>query len=129
MDKQIDQHQKPVPAHVTRHLTDQPQSGKTIAAYCRDAGISAWSFYNWRKLYGKQVYCLPKARRLPPMTQPMPPMSPLPFTALGTISTQTRQPLFDIRFSAGTLISIYSGATARELAPFLDLLSCRGASC
>jgi hypothetical protein len=128
MDKHFIPHQKPVPAHITRHLTDQPKSGKTIAAYCRNAGISAWSFYNWRKLYGKQIRCLSDARRLPPTTQPAPPL--LPFTALGTMSTQTHQPLFDIRFSvAGTRISIYSGATARELAPFLELLSNRGAPC
>jgi len=124
MDKHFVPHKKPVPAHIARHLTDQPQSGKTIAAYCKDTGISAWSFYNWRKLYGKRVSCIPNALR-PPTTQP--PL--LPFTVLGAMSTQTRQPLFDIRFSAGTRISIYSGATAQELAPFLELLSSRGAPC
>lgn len=121
MGKHFVQHQKPIPAHIARHLTDQPQSGNTIAAYCKDAGISAWSFYNWRKSYGKQV-------GIPNHSRPAS-ILPLPFTALGTMNTQTRQPLFDIRFSAGTRISIYSGATAQELAPFLELLSCRGAPC
>jgi len=124
MDKQPVQHQKLVPAHVSHHLTAQPTSGKTIAAYCKDAGISAWSFYNWRKSYGKRISCIPYALR--PATT-LPPL--LPFTALGTINTQVRQPLFDIRFSAGTCISIYSGATAQELAPFLEILSCNGAPC
>jgi|GEM_PF-6199836 len=124
MDKQIVQRQKPVLAHVTRHLTAQPKSGQTVAAYCKDAGISAWSFYNWRKIYGNRVNT-PNATGTTPIPQPSLP----PFTALGTISTQTRQPLFDIHFSVGTRISIYSGATARELAPFLDLLSSRGGPC
>jgi hypothetical protein len=123
MDKQIVRHQKPIPAHVTRHLTAQPKSGKTIAIYCKDAGISAWSFYNWRKIYGKRIVVL-DSRRLIAAQPPQ-----IPFTALGAMSTQTRQPLFDIRFSAGTRISIYSGATARELAPFLELLTSRGAPC
>jgi hypothetical protein len=122
MDKQIVQRQKPVPAHVTRHLTAQAKSGKTVAAYCKDAGISAWSFYNWRKIYGNRCNTLNATGTIPIPPQPSLP----PFTVLGTMSTQTRQPLFDIRFSAGTCISIYSGATARELAPFLELLSCRG---
>jgi hypothetical protein len=121
MDKHFVQHQKPVPAHIVRHLTDQPQSGKTISDYCKNAGISAWSFYNWRKSYGKRV-------AVPNVPRPVS-LLPLSFTALGTMNTQTRQPLFDIRFSAGTSISIYSGATAQELAPFLDLLSCRGTPC
>jgi hypothetical protein len=124
MDKHFVQHQKPVPAHVARHLTNQPISGKTIAAYCKNVGISAWSFYNWRKIYGNRDSCMPNALH-PATTQP--PL--LPFTALGTLNTQTRQPLFDIRFSAGTRISIYSGTTAQEFAPFLELLSCRGGPC
>lgn len=122
MDTPVDLQQKPVPSHIQHHLTTQPASGKSIAAYSKEAGFSAWSFYSWRKRYGKQ-----QASHVQPK---LPSKSPVfSFTALGPLATQSRQPLFDISFSAGTRISIYSGATAQELAPFLELVSCNGVPC
>jgi hypothetical protein len=123
MDKSFDIQEKPIPSHVLYHLTTLPTSGKTIAAYCKESGITAWSFYSWRKRYGKQQ----QSSHL----QPTPPsiLQSVSFTALGPLGSQYRQPLFDIHFSAGTRISVYSGTTAQELAPFLGLLSCRGAPC
>jgi len=121
MDNHSVQSSKPVPAHILRHLTDQPKSGKSIAAYCKDAGFSAWSFYNWRKIYGKRI----TVHNRPHTT----PTQPIPFTDLGTMRIQSRQPLFDIHFSTGTRISIYPGTTAEELASFLEVLSSRVIAC
>lgn len=41
-----------VPERIERHFERQRESGLTIAAYCRTHGVSAWSFYTWRKRYG-----------------------------------------------------------------------------
>jgi hypothetical protein len=46
------------------------------------------------------------------------------FASLGTLSTQLQHSaLLDIRFPGGTAISVYSGITAEELAPFLNIVS------
>ena len=82
MDKQIVHRQKPVPAHVIRHLTAQPKSGKTVASYCKDAGISAWSFYNWRKIYGNRGNTLNATGTIPILQPSLP-----PFTVLGAMDS------------------------------------------
>lgn len=123
MDNHSIQPLKSTPAHILHHLAAQPQSGKTIAAYCKEAGFSAWTFYNWRKIYGKKI---PEDKR--PHHQ-APPLQPFPFTDLGTMCVQSRQPLLEIHFSTGTRISVYPGTTAEEVAPFLDVVSSRGMPC
>jgi transposase-like protein len=34
---------------IKKHLAAQARSGETISVYCRRAGISAKTFYNWRR--------------------------------------------------------------------------------
>ena len=113
-----------IPAHIRRHLQKQPSSGKTIKDYCKGAGFSAWTFYNWRKRYGHQ----PKTfEHTPPSNRSKPPLS---FATIGTVHlAENRQPLFDIRFPTGTIVSIYNGTTSDELAPFLSLLCRNSLSC
>jgi hypothetical protein len=116
---------KPVPPHIRRHLREQQRSSESVRKYCCKKGISAWTFYKWRARYGKPS-CSSPAKASGTSTPAM------AFTSLGTFRTIPQQPhpLFDIRFSCGTIISIYTGATAQELAPYLDLLSVReAASC
>lgn len=38
-------------------------SGQTIAAFCRDEGIPAWSFHRWRKLLGAAAPCASPSRK------------------------------------------------------------------
>lgn len=115
---------KPIPSHIQHHLKTQPSSGKTVKEYSKEAGFSAWTFYDWRKRYGNQL-------KVPAMGKPYRlSKAPMSFTTIGTMNlSENRQPLFDIRFSTGTAVSVYSGISADQLAPFLSLLSGSSASC
>jgi hypothetical protein len=117
-------HCKPIPPHIRHHLQKQPLSGKTITEYCRKAGFSSWTFYNWRKRYGNQLKESENGKTFPPSKPP------LSFATIGTLHLQeSRQPLFDIRFSTGTTVSVYGAITADQLSPFLSLISGGSASC
>lgn len=118
MDEKKVTGKQPIPAHVQRHLSALPQSGKTITAYCREAGISTWSIYDWKRRYGGKI------------SKPSTPVSArtdvptVSFAALGALSTRSTSPArFDIRLVNGTTVSVYEGTTAEELAPFLRLVA------
>ena len=113
---------KSAPSHVRHHLNALQQSGKTVAAYCRQAGISPWSIYDWKRRYGSPT----SAPVYPPVPKEV---SPVSFTALGTLKMARPTARFDIRFSGGTSIRVYNGATVEELAPFIALVRNRSASC
>lgn len=116
---------QPIPAHIRHHLQNQPSSGKTISEYCKEAGFSAWTFYNWRKRYGHQLNVPENKTSSPSSSKPL-----MSFTTIGSLPlAQNRQSLFDIRFSTGTTVGIYHGTTAQEFAPFLSLLSGDSPSC
>jgi hypothetical protein len=109
-------HKQSLPLHVAEHFKAYTASGKTIKEYCIEAGIPPQTFYTWRKKY----------RQLNKHSQR--PLSPLPatqhFSTLGSITlADIRRPLFDIHVPGECRVSIYSGTTAQELAPFLELLS------
>lgn len=122
MDKR--HRQKVTPTHIQQHFENHRHSGKTIKAYCSDAGISAMTFYDWRKRYGKKAFSSTiTAKRQSSMKE-------MTFTSLGTFATQQpQQPLFEVTVTTGVRISIYPGATAQEFAPFYQLLSGSGAPC
>jgi hypothetical protein len=119
MDKK--HRQKTIPTHIQQHFENHRKSGMTIKAYCSDAGISAMSFYGWRKRYEK------KARSSAAAAKQRRPLQEMTFTSLGTFATQ--QPLFDVTISTGVRISIYPGATAQEFASFYQLISGNGSPC
>jgi hypothetical protein len=119
MDKHhTHRHKPPVPAHIRAHLQAQATSGKSIKDYSIDEGLSPLTFYDWRKRYGSRLgttIATPSAEAC---------KAPLSFTTVGTVRLgESREPLFDIHLADGTRMSVYSGATAGELAPFLKLLS------
>ena len=92
MDKK--HRQKTVPTHIQQHFENHRHSGKTIKAYCSDAGISAMTFYDWRKRYGKKAFSSTvTAKRQSSMKE-------MTFTSLGTFATrQPQQPLFEVTVS------------------------------
>lgn len=115
---------KPIPTRIRHHLLKQPLSGKTIKDYCGKAGLSPWTFYNWRKRYGNQITVSADEQ------SPQPAKPSLTFTTIGTVCLpENRSPLFDIRFPTGVGVSVYSGTTAEQLSPFLSLVSGGSASC
>jgi len=113
---------KKVPAHIRNHLIKQQHSKLTIKAYCQNSGIVVNTFYGWRHLYGKQVFKSAESDAT---------ISPVSFVSLGSFNTQQIQriALFDIRFPDGTAISVYSGTTAEQIAPFLEIIKGGNASC
>ena len=116
MDTKTKNSTRAISPHILRHMSAQSKSGKTISAYCNDVGISRWSFYDWRKKYGKEISGT--------TGKPIKPPARMPFTSLGSFSISDSPPaLFDIRFSSGISIRIYPGTTADVIAPYLDLLS------
>jgi len=118
MEKHHPHQRKPMPARILHHLQAQAASGKSIRDYSIDEGLSPLTFYDWRKRYGSRLGSTIAA----PSAQPC--KSPLSFTTVGTMHLgESTKPLFDIHLPAGTSVSVYSGTTARELAPFLKLLS------
>ena len=126
MDTNRQQHSKPIPAHVHHHLTALQQSGKTIAAYCREAGVSAWSIYDWKKRYGQKLSASPGTTMSPLQLE----SPPILFTELGTLVQPNRStPRFEIRLPGGTSIGVYEGTSVEELAPFLPLLNGRAIVC
>lgn len=40
-----------IPEDVRTHFSRQKASGKSIADYCRENNIRAWTFYGWNKRY------------------------------------------------------------------------------
>jgi hypothetical protein len=126
MDTNRQHNPKPIPLHVRRHLVTLQKSGKTIAAYCRDAGVSPWSIYDWKKRYGKKVpvSSVAAARASEPDLQRV------RFTELGTLPHPNRStPRFEIRLACGTSIGVYEGITVEELAPYLSFLNHRVSPC
>lgn len=122
MDTKTKDSARPIPPHILHHLTAHSKSGKTISAYCNDVGISRWSFYDWRKKYGKEISGT--------SGKPIKPPGPMPFTALGSFSIgDSNSALFDIRFSSGTSIRVYHGTPADVIAPYIDLLSGASRTC
>ena len=103
-----------LPEHVSDHFRRHLQSGLSIQAYCKQANISAWSFYSWRKRYRVKTS---GRRRQKAVT----------FESLGTLSLQ--QPRFDLRFPSGMSISVYCGTTVEEVAPFITLMSGTSVQC
>jgi hypothetical protein len=106
-----------IPAHVLRHFKNQRQSRLSIRAYCKRSGISAWTFYNWRKFYKE------------PTISSQPARSPLPvsFSSLGPFSIN--QGLIDIRFPGGIIVTVHRGASRDELMPIITALAGGEAPC
>jgi hypothetical protein len=120
MDTNRQHNPESIPPHVRRHLVALQKSGKTIAAYCREGGVSPWSIYEWKKRYGKKV----PASSVAAARASGPDLHPVRFTELGTLTHPTRStPRFEIRLACGTSIGVYEGATVKEIAPFLSFLS------
>jgi hypothetical protein len=106
---------KQIPAEIRNHLLKQQESSQTIKAYCQKNGIPVQTFYTWRKRFKKPNFATTKTEGSAPQVS---------FASLGTLNTQLQHSaLLDIRFPGGTAISIYSGITAEELAPFLNIVS------
>jgi hypothetical protein len=111
-----------VPSHVAAHFKAHASSGKTIKEYSKEAGLSPLTFYTWRKKY--------KNRKTQCDDFSNPASIPQLFSTIGTISLpKLHQPLFDIHLGAEKKITVYSGAKAQELAPFLELLSTGRGTC
>jgi hypothetical protein len=126
MDTNRQHNPKPIPPHARRHLVALQKSGKTIAAYCRAAGVSPWSIYDWKKRYGKKVPVSSVAAAI----ASGPDLQPVRFTELGTLPHPNRStPRFEIRLACGTSIGVYEGATVEEIAPFLLFLNGRAIVC
>ena len=114
MNKKIPQ-TKQIPAPIRNHLLKQQESSQTIKEYCWKNDIPVQTFYTWRKRFKKQNIITTKTENS---------TSQVSFAALGTLNThQQHGALFDIRFPGGTAISVYTGITAEELAPFLNIVS------
>ena len=105
-----------IPPHIAQHFHTHAESGKTIKEYSSAVGLSPLTFYTWRKKYRS---CKTQRNRH------LHPVSPRQrFSTVGTISLQElRSPIFDIHLAGGSRVSIYSGTTVQELAPFLVLLA------
>jgi transposase-like protein len=111
-----------IPPHIAQHFKAHTASGKTIKEYSSAAGLSPLTFYMWRKKYRSSKTQRNRQSNQVPQQQR--------FSTVGTISLQQlRSPLFDIHLSSGLRVSIYSGTTTQELAPFLELLTGRQTGC
>lgn len=105
-----------IPPHIAEHFKAHVASGKTIKEYSTVVGLSPLTFYTWRKKY--------RTRKLQRAASPHTVAKQQRFSTVGTISLQDlRHPLFDIHLTSGPRVSIYTGATAEDLAPFIELLS------
>jgi hypothetical protein len=108
---------KPIPTAIRHHLLKQQQSKHTIKEYCQKNGITAQTFYSWRKRYGKRLFVDGNANIVASEGK-------VTFASLGILNTMQRNAaLFDIRFPAGITVSVYHGTSAEDLAPFLTLIS------
>lgn len=111
-----------IPTHIADHFRAHAVSGKTIKEYSTEVGLSPLTFYTWRTKYRTS-----KSQRA---ASPHTVAKQQRFSTVGTISLQElRYPIFDIHLTSGPRVSIYSGATAEDLAPFIELLSHRSAAC
>ncbi len=107
-----------IPAHVLRHFKDHRQSGLSIRAYCKRSGISAWTFYNWRKFYKAPV-------SRPPAEQ----QSTLP-VSISTFGPFSINPgLCDIRLPGGIIVTVHRGASLEELLPIITALAGEDGPC
>jgi hypothetical protein len=89
----------------------------TIKAYCKEAGFSPWTFYNWRNRYGSRITSDTSTEKASLSS------AEVSFTTLGALSlNEGVRPLLDIQLSSGITIRVYPGTTAVELMPFLSLL-------
>lgn len=61
-------------------LQAQQASGLNITAWCKQEGVSAWSFYAWRKRLAEPMSCAPL------IAVPLPGMAPEPMLELQTPS-------------------------------------------
>jgi transposase-like protein len=102
-----------LPEEIRIHLQNQQESTQTIKDHCHKNGIREQTFYAWRKRYKKQ--------NLTGSATQKPRIS---FSSIGMLNTLPKPaPLFDIRFSSGTAVSVYRGTTVEELKPFIGLIS------
>lgn len=105
-----------IPPHIAEHFQAHTASGKTIKEYSTEVGLSPLTFYTWRKKYRSSK--TQRNRHSDSVSKQQ------HFSTVGTISLQElRHPLFDLHLSRGIRVSIYSGTTTQELAPFLELLA------
>jgi hypothetical protein len=111
MDKTKAGKRNEIPAHVLRHFKDHRQSGLSIQAYCKRSGISAWTFYNWRKIYKEPA----------PRTSAIKAAQPVSFSTFGPFSVNPG--LCDIRFPGGIIVTVHRGASGEELLPIIAALA------
>ena len=105
MDRTKPSKRNGIPAHVLRHFKNQRQSRLSIRAYCKRSGISAWTFYNWRKFYKE-----PTPRASTPTKKATLPVS---FSTFGPFSVNPG--LCDIRLPGGITVTVHRGASREEL--------------
>jgi hypothetical protein len=91
------------------HLEAQARSGLGVAAYCRQAGISEWSFYYWRKRRAAA------SGTLVPQSQPsfVEVLRTAPATAVG----------YRVEFRNGHALQIPSGFGADELRELVGIVA------
>jgi len=99
------------PATIDKHLTEQRESGLTIAAYCRKHSLSPWTFYGWRR------------RRGSPSSQPQQPNACMTFTELpGTAGISAP---FEFVFPSGVGLRVHAGFDHEELSTLLGIMGSR----
>lgn len=95
-----------IPSHIREHFINQRRSGLSIKAYCEKHSVSAFSFYAWRKRYGKAA---PNGR----------PREAL-FRDMGLLATGGG--VCDVRFPTGLVVSVRPGAGREELEQIFDVV-------
>jgi hypothetical protein len=111
MDRTKPDKRNGIPTHVLRHFKNHRQSGLSIRAYCKRSGISAWTFYNWRKFYKEPA----------PRTPAIKAAQPVSFSTFGPFSINPG--LYDIRLPGGIIVTVHRGASLEELLPIITALA------
>jgi len=96
----------PIPANVQHHFSQQECSGLSIQAYCKENSLSAYTFYTWRKRYGKT-----NRRRSAERSS---------FAELGFL--RLNDSVCELRFPSGVSMTVHHGAQREDLAVVFALI-------
>lgn len=88
-------------------------SGLSVRQFCKNEGITEWSFYSWRrKLFGTKTK----------ESGPDPEKRPAPDEFIRVNLPDSNRPVYELVFSSGSMLRMNSGADSQTLVTILTAL-------